>query len=400
MFKFDRKGIFAIFNLAVQFNLHILKKFFQFFKKPSGMKKFEENFLKENLFPLKKEEREKLFNFEKCINCGVCSSECVVLSHLEKNNFLEPRMIASSLSRALNEFSLNEVVYNCILCEKCKIVCPQDVNISEIVSFIKSKIPKDTEIFLNLKRTKNIYGEIKDEFEEFEKQSAKYVFFRGCVGKYKEKESIKNTLLLLKDLNIDFTTIKEVHCGRSVINGFSENLFKELAEENLKNIYRKNTDKIITSCPECYITFKTSPYYKDKVKVFYTVSFLNNLNFHFFNKITKKITCHDPCDLIRASYIYEEVRELINKITENFLEMKNNREFSQCCGSREGMRIENGKIVEKISESRIKEAEKIGADILLVECPSCLRNFRAVSKNLKVYSISEYIFKIYKEGGN
>lgn len=399
MFKFDKKGILAILNLAIQFNIHIFKRIFPLFIKKDGIEVFEENYRNDNLFSLTEEERNKLFNFEKCINCGICSSQCVVLSVLEKNNFLEPRFITSSLSRALNEFNTNiDIIYNCLICEACKVLCPQGIPIPEVVSFIKNKILKKPPLnyikLLNLKNTGNIYGEKKEDFNSFEKENAEYVFFIGCVGRYREKESIKKTLSLLKLLNVNFTTIKELHCGRSIITS-SDNLelFEKIIKENIKRIQEKNTNKVITSCPECYYTFKNNPHYKEKIKTFHLTSFLNNFKFPLERK-DDKITYHDPCDLGRISSIYEEPRNLIKNITTNFVEMENIREFSHCCGSREGCKIEDNTIVKKLSEKRIEEANKTGAKILLTECPSCLKNLKTVAKEIEVYSISEYIFQL------
>lgn len=404
--QLDKKGRKAIFNLALHFNLHLFYKVFPFLRRGKfDFKSFKENYKDDYIIELSSLERSRFAEFSKCINCGLCSSQCPVLQSLKKDNFLGPGSIAISLSRSLPElWATKDVLYNCLNCAACNVVCPQGVPIDEIVSFVRGKIFQEginflpdayQEIISNIKEVGNIYGERKADFSIYEKEKAEYVFFIGCVSAYKERESIERTLSLLKHLKVSFTTIDEVCCGRFYkLAGLDK--IRDVVGENINKVMEKGTNKIITTCPECYLTFRNNPDYQKGLEVLHITQFLSKIDIKI--KTDKRITYHDPCDLGRLSGVYEEPRSLIKKFAPDFVEMENSRESSTCCGSREGGRIDDEEIILSISKRRIKEAENVEAEVLLTSCPSCLHNLKkAISKEqkIKVYNISEYMGGIY-----
>ena len=429
--QLDKKGRKAIFNLIFHFNLHLFYRVFPFLRRGKfDLKSFRENYKDDYIIELSSLERSRFAEFSKCINCGLCSSQCPVLRSLKKDNFLGPGSIAISLSRSLPElWATKDVIYNCLNCVACNVVCPQGVPIDEIVSFVRGKIFQEginflpdayQEIISNIKELGNIYGERKADFSIYEKEKAEYVFFVGCVSAYKERESIERTLSLLKHLKVSFTTIDEVCCGRFYKIGGADlsvclpspgekqscchlptstgqaGKVRDVVGENINKVMEKGTNKIITTCPECYLTFRNNPDYQKELEVEHITQFLSKIEIKI--KTDKRITYHDPCDLGRLSGIYEEPRSLIKKFAPNFVEMENSRELSACCGSREGGRIIDEEIILSVSKRRIKEAEDVGAEVLLTSCPSCLHNLKkAISKEqkIKVYNISEYMGGIY-----
>jgi Fe-S oxidoreductase len=55
------------------------------------------------------------------------------------------------------------------------------------------------------------------------------------------------------------------------------------------------------------------------------------------------------------------------------------------------MRLSFSSIAQTMAESRIAEAEKTGATILVTACPTCMLHLQENAKNIKVIDISEAI---------
>lgn len=361
---------------------------------------------KDKIVPLKPEEAEKIIEFEKCLNCGLCLSQCPVLRTLSDEIYPGPRAIAISLSRSIPDFStLSDIIYNCTNCEACEAICSQDTPVRELVNLIRSKIPVQYSEAVpyshqvtqeNINKFGNVYG-AKIELFSKEKKTAENIIFIGCVGNFRERKSVEQTLSLLDKLSVDYTTIKESCCGYPLpLLGFNEE--KKLMKKNLEKIKTKKAKRIITLCPACYRTFKFSPLYQNDVEVMHLSDFLNQFKFKI--KYEGKVTYHDPCDLGRDLGIFEKPRELIKKVAANFVELENSKEFSQCCGAGGGVRGCNVSLSMKIARNRLNEVESLGADILLTECLSCLHNFKNAKKprqKFYIYTISEFINRLLEK---
>jgi Fe-S oxidoreductase len=111
----------------------------------------------------------------------------------------------------------------------------------------------------------------------------------------------------------------------------------------------------------------------------------------------KRVTLHDPCNLVRLGGIIEEQRYILRKSVTNFVEMTPNREKNYCCGGGGGQlamtrfakrRLEAGKLkADQISET--------GAQIVVAPCHNCIDQLIELNReyNLKVEvrTISEVV---------
>lgn len=398
--KLDKKGLQAIANLVVHFNIHLIKKLWPLREK--GLEKFLENYQEDYILALSSNQREDLSSYGKCINCGLCLAQCPVLSHITKDNFWGPRNIAISLSRSFPElWAGKDLIFNCLFCSSCEVVCPQGVPISKITSFIRSFIYKENYNFLPstvqevinaLNQTGNIFGQ-RPKLPK-QKEKAEYLVFAGCWA-INNQEYIQNIVNLFQLLKVDWTFGDEVCCGRFFDLLDRQEEKERLISHNLKMIKEKSCKKLITLCPGCYYFMKNEPLY-NSLEIENVIQFLTDKSFE--REFKEKVTYHDPCDLGRLSGIYEEPRTVIKKLFPNFKEMPNNREFAHCCGARGSFPLADKDISETKTLRRLKEAESTGAEILLTECPSCVLNFRKVAEKnpdlkIKVYNISEFLGK-------
>jgi len=90
----------------------------------------------------------------------------------------------------------------------------------------------------------------------------------------------------------------------------------------------------------------------------------------------KKVTYHDPCYLGRHNGIYEEPRDVLQKIMGlELVEMPDARENSFCCGGGGGRIWMDTAKGERFSDIRLEQASETGADELVTACPYCITNF-------------------------
>jgi len=86
-----------------------------------------------------------------------------------------------------------------------------------------------------------------------------------------------------------------------------------------------------------------------------------------------KVTLHDPCYATRLSGLGDLFRELLNLVTDNFIEMTPNREYNYCCnGGAGGMRLpDNTDTRRKISVLKANQIRATGADFVTSPCVVC-----------------------------
>jgi Fe-S oxidoreductase len=108
------------------------------------------------------------------------------------------------------------------------------------------------------------------------------------------------------------------------------------------------------------------------------------------------VTYHDPCYLGRANGVFDQPRMLLEAIPGvKLVEMSHTRTNSLCCGGGGGGMWLDGfqweKAHARLSEWRVKEAVKTGANILAVACPYEPPRFEDATK--MVAGASELIVK-------
>jgi hypothetical protein len=83
------------------------------------------------------------------------------------------------------------------------------------------------------------------------------------------------------------------------------------------------------------------------------------------------VTWHDSCHIGRASGVYEPPRELIRaNPNAEFVEMPFNRSEAHCCGSVLTL-LNDPAAAADIGETRLREAQEVGAETILALCPCC-----------------------------
>ncbi|MAG39830.1 hypothetical protein CMI41_02590 [Candidatus Pacearchaeota archaeon] len=217
----------------------------------------------------------------------------------------------------------------------------------------------------------------------FKKLFTKTLYYPGCLTKGVLKKEFENYKEIFNKIGIDFILLpdEEVCCGLPPLSAGYRKEAKRLAQKNFELFKKKKISKIITNCPSCYNAFKTI-YPKllrgwDIEVEHATITILNSLKKKKIRKEqTEKVTYHDPCHLGRHENIYDEPREVIERLGAEIVEMRKNRENSMCCGGGGGLRSNNTKLAKQIAKLRVTHVKGKPTKII-TPCGMCFAQLKS-----------------------
>ena len=336
--------------------------------------------------------------FKYCFQCGKCD---VVCPWNRVTNF-SIRKIVLQATLGLPEIELDEI-WRCTTCGSCPAACPRGVEQIEVGVAIR-RIATAYDVFpssvaglsaagsslagdgnpLNEKReTRDAWAEglsIKPFTEGME-----ILFFVGCYYSYDPRlqKAAVATANILKKAGVDFGILgsQESCCGESIRKTGNEEVFKTLAKDNIKAFIDNGVKKVLVASPHCYHTFKNEyPEFMVNFEVVHISQFLAELieqgRLEISGEFKKKVTFHDPCYLGRHNGIYDEPRDVLNKIPGlELVEMPDTRDNSLCCGGGGGRIWAETPKEERFSDLRVAQAREVGAEVLATSCPYCISNF-------------------------
>ncbi|MEM2339330.1 MAG: (Fe-S)-binding protein, partial [Nitrososphaerales archaeon] len=404
-------------------------------------------------------------SLEPCIRCGRCQDSCpayaagrelspmeVVLNlnsslklifisdilnfmaHVAKwlnfKNYISSLSEKSEKLLLLNGKLKDETVWSCTTCGACVAICPVDIsNFEPLIErrrFLVTEGKLDSikmDILKNLIEKSNPYGmPISDRDLWMKNLSVKtlkenpnpeYLYWVGCSSSYdKRNQNIAKSMVnILNKAGVNFVVLglEERCCGDTLRRMGDEGRFQELALANIEVLKSYNVKKIITHCPHCYNTLKNE--YKEfggDFEVIHHSEFLLNLlkmgKIKLIKVIEEETLYHDPCYLGRYNGIYDAPRILLQMISNlKVKEFEKHHVNSFCCGGGGGNVWYEVPEKEKMSVLRIKEAEKIGVNLISVACPYCITMLEDALKTkglegkIKIKDIAETLSEVIGE---
>jgi fumarate reductase (CoM/CoB) subunit B len=206
--------------------------------------------------------------------------------------------------------------------------------------------------------------------------------WHGCTTRYYFDNTMDSLKSILKKMDLEFAVIDENEikdsCCASTLWGIG---LSEVAEENkakMEPVIKENSQddsQVVSPCPGCTLTF--SKRYDIGKKPLHVTQFLSrNLDkMKLENSEPITVTYHDSCHLAKGLGVVEEPRDLIKKIPNlKFKELSYNGENGLCCGSGGGLRALNKDLADSMSSLIVKEAESLGAAMIITACPFCERS--------------------------
>ncbi len=111
----------------------------------------------------------------------------------------------------------------------------------------------------------------------------------------------------------------------------------------------------------------------------------------------KKVTLHDPCNLVRLGGIIEEQRYILKHAVRDFAEMHPNREKNFCCGGGGGQLSMTRYAARRLRAGKIKadQIRATGAKVVVAPCHNCIDQLSELNKEYKlgvdVKTVSEIV---------
>ncbi|MDY6836026.1 MAG: (Fe-S)-binding protein [Chloroflexota bacterium] len=331
-----------------------------------------------------------------CFNCGSCVGACP-LSGMESGF---PRRLIRRAQLGLTDFE-DGATWACATCNACVQQCPRDVKILALMKSLRKIVittgagymPKSLhQAMLNITTVGNPFGEPAEKRGSWAIDKGVPIFtadmelllFLGCFAGYDPlvRKTASAVVDVLKKAGIPFGILgsEECCCGESVNKSGNEELFNKLAARNIETFQKHGIKRILTISPHCYSTFKEEyPLLGGEFEVLHYTEYFAKLikegRIRLSRNIDSKVTYHDPCHLGRYNSIYNEPRELLRSIPGlELVEMPFTQGNSLCCGGGGGgiwREIEKEK---RLSDKRLDQASKTGANTLAVACPFCKVN--------------------------
>jgi heterodisulfide reductase subunit D len=311
-------------------------------------------------------------------------------------------------TRDLDERGI-EVLYQCLECSHCLTFCKPEIDIASIVEQRRRGIVKEgtsppelNKLAESIQENHNPFSEPHESrnnwIEVKQEGSKKALYFTGCTAAYREKNIASSTVEVLESLGYEIAiSPDEWCCGSPLLRTGDVDGGLELARHNVSLFNTFDVDEIIVTCPGCYRVL-THDYPEAGLEIDKPIRHISQVLESEANNlpagdIKASITYHDPCHLGRHCGIYDEPREVIEKVSNSSLvEMVRSRDNAMCCGNGAGLRTLFPEKAKKIGAERIKHAKDVGAEILVTSCPFCKNMLEFQSgEDIEVYDLPEFV---------
>ena len=362
----------------------------------------------------------QILNGEACTECGRCQDVCPAYG---AGYPLNPKEVILGIREALeagrrtNNYDLSlidnpklskEVLWSCTTCAACITECPVLIeHIDTIVEIRRHLVIEgmiDSELqdaLTNLGRYGNSFGQsprkraqwtegIEPAIKDATREPVEYLWFVGDYASYNPAlaEMTAKTAQVFNKAGLDFGVMfkGENHAGNDVRRVGEEGLFEMLMEKNIQALERCQYQAIVTTDPHTYNTLLNEYPFTDPQTILHYSELLDSLirkgQLEISNPLQYKVTYHDPCYLGRYNGIYDAPRNVIQATGCEIIEMPRCRDLSLCCGAGGGrIWMEEGKIEERPSESRIREAIQLeDVKYFVVSCPKDITMYQDAVK--------------------
>jgi Fe-S oxidoreductase len=112
---------------------------------------------------------------------------------------------------------------------------------------------------------------------------------------------------------------------------------------------------------------------------------------------TRRVTLHDPCNLVRAGGVIEEQRYVLRNAAADFVEMTPNRADNYCCGGGGGQLAMSDFRERRIDAGRIKadQIRQTGAKVVATPCHNCIDQLMELKQvyglEVEIKTVSEIV---------
>jgi len=251
--------------------------------------------------------------------------------------------------------------------------------------------------------------------------SGRYALFLGCVAPLRYPGIELATREVFKSLNVELVELQGAGCcpAPGVIRSFDQNTWLALGARNLALAEKQGVD-LMTICNGCFgslfeanyvlqhhpeklkevneILAKVSMHYSGNVKVRHFAEVLYNdigmekIKSKVTNPLSYNIAVHYGCHFLKPTRVKhlddaERPRILDELVEATGAKSLNYRDKLMCCGAGGGVRSRASSTALKMTEEKLKNVKKVGAQMILDVCPFCHLQYDRSQKDLPGYDI-------------
>lgn len=398
------------------------------------------------MIPVHKFSFPELLSLLACVRCKECVSYCPTYSVTSEEILTPQKKIKSLLGYFLKsrittpskreEEELAEAFYKCTVCAQCKVVCPAGLDTPYLWEKIRSifvdeglgplepqkaisqSIRNYDNPWMQPRSTRRRWADrafrekkVSKPVPDIRKNRAKVLYFVGCTASYDQniREIAINFVELMNRAGIEFGILgpEEKCCGSTPLRIGDVETFERQARENIKRFHELGVDLVVFSCSGCYKTISQDYPMVEKLnfKTLHMVQFILELiedkKIVLEKEVPIRVTYHDPCHIGRHSGLFEEPRAILKSIPSvELIEMELVEKFSRCCGAGGGVKAGFPDVNNALTDERIREAERTGAEHLVTACPFCYQSFvlgkGRIGSQLHIRDITELVMESLK----
>ncbi|MDR2076835.1 MAG: LUD domain-containing protein [Desulfovibrio sp.] len=232
--------------------------------------------------------------------------------------------------------------------------------------------------------------------------------FAGCAQDFVYPEQLEAAITVLNahGCRVDFP-LKQNCCGLPLHMLGERDAARALARENIRAFDAARFDHILTLCPSCASHIRHAyprlladdpgagtgvQQFASRIRDFssFLVDILG-LSSATIRQSEQKICYHASCHLCRGLSVTRQPRELLT-LAATYVPTE---EEDSCCGFGGSYSLKFPEISRRILDRKLSRYEQSGADILAVDCPGCIIQFRGGEEQrgnrLRVLHIAEII---------
>ncbi|MBT4932453.1 MAG: (Fe-S)-binding protein [Rhodospirillaceae bacterium] len=366
---------------------------------------------------------------DSCVHCGQCAQACHFYETTGDVRYtpvwkLEPmrrvyKRHKAPLSGIKKMFGLvpdevdedmlkewEELIYDsCTLCGRCTIVCPMGIDIAGLVrksreamvaaGLVPEGLNAAAKRVLEIGRPLGIKPEIMAKIVgeqaeevgipiELNKVGVDYMIILSAMEVLNFYEVIGALARIFKQAGVTWTISTEAYEATNVGIQMGDKEIARTLVQRIVDAAEKLQVKYVVS-PECGHAYSALNWEGPNLvgknydfEVIHILELLDQLVREGRIKTKseldqRRVTFHDPCQIVRRGGIVDEPRNLLHMVSDNFIEMENYGVANICCGGGGGVssnsRAEELRI--KSFGAKKKQLDAVGPEALVTACGNC-----------------------------
>jgi len=365
--------------------------------------------------------------FSSCVRCGVCAESCLFytetkdprytpiyktepLRKLWKKEYSFWGKLAGKLgmSKPMTEADLadwEELVYDgCSMCGRCSMVCPVGVDITMIIFKVKHAlavagfspeglvettqraIDVGSPMGITLHTVKAMIKHVEADTGlsvPMDVEGADYLALLSSNEIALYPEYLESLVKIFDHAGVSWTLSSQAfEATNSGLQIGNKAIAGQLVQRVVDGAEKLKVKTVISpECGHAYTALRwEGPNFVGKAysfKVVHILELLDELRAQGRIKTTgmesDRLTFHDPCSIVRRGGVLAQPRNLLEPITENFVEMADHGSMNWCCGGGGGVSgNERAEELKHTAFNRKKaQIEELEVDAVVTACSNC-----------------------------